>query len=51
MIAKLETEMNTKDLKLLIGNLFLHRHLWMVISIIRPPKQSKGLARQQEFDF
>lgn len=51
MTAKLEDEMNQKDLKLLLGNLFLHPHIWVVISLIYPPKQSKPPFGQRLLDF
>ncbi len=51
MKQKLETEMNNRNLKLLLGNMHRFPKQWMVVSLIYPPKQSKGLAAQRLLDL
>lgn len=43
---KLESEMNNKNLKLLLGNQHRFQHQWMIVSLLYPPKQSLELAHQ-----
>ena len=44
---KIESEMNQKDLKILMGNQHRFQHEWLGISIIYPPKQTLSETAQR----
>lgn len=46
-INKIETEMNSKDLKILMGNQHRFSYEWLGISIIYPPKQTLSETAQR----
>lgn len=45
-INRIETEMNVRNLQLILGNQHRFQHQWMVVSLIYPPKTNTAEAAQ-----